>query len=166
MLFATAYSGAGFFEAATAHLADNLRSAGHGVRLQCWAARENDRVRRDILVRHRGPAAPQHVHGDLAMRFSGRAISKMERIREAFAKDTQSYIDQGMDHQRAVKQIGLGMIDAIDAVLRSAQPVAATHCYKCSTPWRAATCFHYPTAEELAASFAGMDDHPHGRGDV
>ena len=162
LLLTTAYSGAGFFEATVAHIAEHAAacSGGKALMFRTFSACDIDETCRRVLTSHVGPGAPEHVHSDICSRWPITTQKKLERIRTKFSDDLHAYTDCGIKRKDAVTNFGTDMLDAMDAVLRSSEINTHGPCTKCGKDcqfvpgdcsWRhahiaGATCVDYSAA--------------------
>ena len=139
----TAYSGAGFAESLLGYLAEQCCERWPDIdlsRSSCHAAADINPWCRKVLASHKGAMAPQHIFGDICLRFGGEALDQLRKIQEAFSGEVDALIKSGMSRMDAVGPAGVGnnMLDALDAALahfpeRKPMNTAGT-CYKCLQP--------------------------------
>ena len=130
-LFSTAYSGAGFMEAIMGHIAE--QTSATPLLTRCYDACDVAKHCQSTLCAHTGPAAPEHVHTDITLRFDPRVVEHARTIQRAFALDVEGMVASGIRRSKVLHTLGTQMLDAIDSALIRRPMVHEGPCVKCRT---------------------------------
>ena len=130
-LFSTAYSGAGFMEAIMGHIAEQTSATPQLTR--CYDACDVAKHCQRTLCAHTGPAAPEHVHTDITLRFDPRVVEHARTIQRAFALDVEGMVASGIRRSKVLHTLGTQMLDAIDSALIRRPMLHEGPCVKCRT---------------------------------
>eukprot|EP00974_Lingulodinium_polyedra_P006231 590873-Lingulodinium_polyedra.AAC.1 len=103
----------------------------HPERTRCYSACEVATHCQRALCAHLGPAAPEHVHTDITLRFNPAAVEAARCTQRVFASDVKGVIAVGWSRARVLQTVGTQMLGAIDSVLLRKPMLQDGWCAQC-----------------------------------
>ena len=128
LVVSTAYSGAGFFEGAVAHLGEVL-GVGLNDRACFLQAFDIDETCRLVLCSHRH--SPKHVFSDLRRLFPDECIRKMQTIQERLEETLEEEVAGGADRRSVTDLLGRQEVEMLYACVQDEPMEMSQWCSKC-----------------------------------